>query len=87
MIKSIVLYLFLTRALIVFLFTILYIVLSHSKKYDEEKFFDNLNFSLITFEISATTLSIYIVAKIVSDLSKFLLLVMINVFKKIGGKK
>ncbi|MGL5746332.1 MAG: hypothetical protein ACRCXX_14485 [Cetobacterium sp.] len=70
-----------------FLFTILYIVLSHSKKYDEEKFFDNLNFSLITFEISATTLSIYIVAKIVSDLSKFLLLVMINVFKKIGGKK
>lgn len=87
MIKSIVLYLFLTRALIVFLFTILYIVLSHSKKYDEEKFFDNLNFSLITFEISATTLSIYIVAKIVSDLSKFLLLVMINIFKKIGGKK
>ncbi|MGL4452468.1 MAG: hypothetical protein ACRCTZ_14985 [Sarcina sp.] len=87
MIKEAMLYLFLTRAFIIFMFTMLYIVLVHYKKYDSKKFFENLIFCLLTFELSTTVLLIYIATKAISDLSKFFLLFLVEIFKKILGGK
>lgn len=85
--KEIFIYLFITRAFILFLFTMLYIVLVNYRKYDKDKFYLNLIFSLITFEITTGLLVIFAVSKVFSEFSKNILLLLVDLFKKILGGK
>lgn len=85
--KEIFIYLFITRAFILFLFTMLYIVLVNYRKYDKDKFYLNLIFSLVTFEITTGLLVIFAVSKVFSEFSKNILLLLVDLFKKILGGK
>lgn len=85
--KEIFIYLFITRAFILFLFTMLYIVLVNYRKYDKDKFYLNLIFSLVTFEITIGLLVIFAVSKVFSEFSKNILLLLVDLFKKILGGK
>lgn len=70
---KIVLYLFLTRSITIFIFTLLYILLKKVKRYSSSKFKNNLIFTLIFWEFLVFST---IVGTLTGTISKILIYIL-----------
>lgn len=85
--NNFIIYLFVTRGMVIFIFTMFYLFISGINKYNKEKFNQALIFSLATFEISAPLIIIYFIASFLKIISEIGLTILYSIFEKTKEEK
>lgn len=72
-IKNLIIYLFITRSSVIFVFTLIYLILSKVNRYDDKKFKGMLTLCLFPFEFVIPLTIISAIAKITDSISTTML--------------
>ena len=81
-IKDLIIYLFITRSFVIFIFTLIYLILSKLNRYDDYKFKGMLTLCLLPFEFVVPLAIISVLSKITYSISTTMLKIIKNIIIK-----